>query len=33
MDKQEKGVTLEYKVFEEEKQIAIRIESEFNVKI
>lgn len=32
-DKEEKGVTLEYKIFEEEKQIAIRIQSEFSVKI
>ena len=25
-DKEEKGITLEYKMFEEEKQIAIRIQ-------
>ena len=27
LDKEEKGVTLEYKVFEEDQQIAIRISS------
>lgn len=32
-DKEEKGVKLEYKLFEEEKQIAIRITSEFDVSI
>lgn len=33
MDLDENGVTLEYKIFEEDKQIAIRIVSEFDITI
>ena len=31
LDKSDKGITLEYKVYEAEKQIAIRIHGEFDI--